>query len=88
MSNTIAISLKEQYESLKSANPKLRIRNAAQEMNVSEAQLVAISDGATLLKPLFQEILKEVIKMGEVMALTRNDSVVHERKGVYDNISF
>lgn len=88
MSNTIAISLKEQYESLKLANPKLRIRNAAQEMNVSEAQLVAISDGATLLKPLFQEILKEVIKMGEVMALTRNDSVVHERKGVYDNISF
>ncbi|MBL7712977.1 MAG: hypothetical protein JNL13_10945 [Chitinophagaceae bacterium] len=90
MSNTIAPSLKEQYESLKAANPKLRIRNAAQELNVSEAELVAlgIGEGTTLLNPAFQDILKEIITLGKVMGLTRNNSVVHERKGIYDNISF
>ncbi|MFA6150433.1 MAG: ChuX/HutX family heme-like substrate-binding protein [Chitinophagaceae bacterium] len=90
MSNTIAPGLKEQYESIKASNPKMRIRNAAQELKVSEAQLVALSigEGTTLLNPAFQEILKEIINLGEVMALTRNNSVVHERKGIYDNISF
>lgn len=90
MSDTIAKSLKEQYESIKASNPKMRIRNAAQELNVSEAQLVAlgIGEGTTLLNPSFQEILKDVINLGEVMALTRNESVVHERKGIYDNVSF
>lgn len=90
MSDTIVPSLKEQYQSIKAANPKMRIRNAAQELNVSEAQLVAlgIGEGTTLLTPSFQEILKDVINLGEVMALTRNNSVVHERKGIYDNVSF
>ncbi len=90
MTSTIVSDLRGQYESLKSANPKLRIRNAANELNVSEAQLVAlnIGKGTTLLKPAFQEILKEITHLGKVMGLTRNDSVVHERKGIYDNISF
>jgi len=90
MSQTIAPSLKEQYNSLKEVNPKLRIRNAAEELNVSEAQLVSlnIGEGTTLLRPDFQEILKEINHLGKVMGLTRNDSVVHERKGVYNNLSF
>jgi putative hemin transport protein len=90
MSNTIAPSLKEQYESLKASNPKMRIRNAAEELNVSEAELVAlgIGEGTTLLNPSFQDILKDIITLGKVMGLTRNNSVVHERKGIYDNISF
>lgn len=90
MSQTITPNLKEQYNSLKEANPKLRIRNAAEQLNVSEAQLVAlnIGEGTTLLRPEFKEILKEIFHLGKVMGLTRNDSVVHERKGVYDNLSF
>jgi putative hemin transport protein len=36
----------------------------------------------------FRELLKQVPALGRVMALTRNDSVVHERKGVYRNVSF
>lgn len=90
MPQTITPNLKEQYNSLKEANPKLRIRNAAEQLNVSEAQLVVlnIGEGTTLLRPEFKEILKEIIHLGKVMGLTRNDSVVHERKGVYDNLSF
>lgn len=86
----IAIDLKHQFEKLKAEQPKLRIRNAARQLHVSEAQLVAlgVSSGTVVLRPEFQEILKSVIRLGKVMGLTRNDSVVHERKGVYDNVSF
>lgn len=90
MSTTTTANLKEQYASLKAANPKMRIRNIAQELNVSEAQLLAtgIGEGVTRLEPQFQDILKAVFNLGKVMALTRNEDVVHERKGVYDNLSF
>jgi len=36
----------------------------------------------------FKELLKLVPTLGRVMALTRNDSVVHERKGPYLDVSF
>lgn len=36
----------------------------------------------------FRELLKEVPTLGYVMALTRNDNIVHERKGVYEKVSF
>lgn len=88
--STTTIDLKEQYENIKAQNPKMRIRNIAEEMNVSEAQLLALHTGenVTALQPTFPEILNEVITMGQVMALTRNDAVVHERKGIYNNMSF
>jgi putative hemin transport protein len=31
----------------------------------------------------FKELLQQVPTLGRVLALTRNDSVVHERKGPY-----
>jgi len=70
--------------------PKLRIRNAAQELGVSEMELLAtrLGDDVVLLKPLFAEILEEIKSLGKVMALTRNDACVHERKGVYLNPDF
>lgn len=90
MSETSVAGLRQQYEKIKAENPRMRIRNIAQALHVSEAQLVALSigHGTTVLRPDFQSILKEIICLGKVMALTRNESVVHERKGVYDNVSF
>lgn len=88
--STATISLKERYEQLKAENPKLRIRDAAKQLGASEAQLVASSVGSTAirLEGNWQELLPEVIALGKVMALTRNDDAVHERKGIYDNITF
>jgi putative hemin transport protein len=88
--STTTMSLKEQYESLKAANPKMRIRTMAQELNASEGQLVAlrVGEGVICLEPKFQEILLDVAGLGQVMALTRNEDAVHERKGVYNNMSF
>jgi putative hemin transport protein len=82
--------LKELWAAFKVANPKTRIRDAARELNTSEAELVAtgIGENVTLLAGDFRELIKEVGSLRHVMALTRNDHVVHERKGVYEKISF
>ncbi len=88
--DTTTNTLKSQWESLKAENPHLRIRNAAEQLGVSEAELVATSAGenVTRLRPEFAAILTEVEKLGKVMGLTRNDECVHERKGVYLNPDF
>jgi putative hemin transport protein len=84
------VDLKNQYAAFKAENPKSRIRDAAVQLGVSEAELVATSVGDTVtrLDGDFRELLKQVPTLGYVMALTRNDSVVHERKGDYLNVSF
>lgn len=88
--NTITTQLKEQWEALKLENPHLRIRNAAEQLGVSEAELLAtnVDNGVTVLKPEFAALLQEIEKLGKVMALTRNDECVHERKGIYLNPDF
>lgn len=88
--STAINTLKEQWQALKAENPHLRIRNAAEQLGVSEAELVATQAGesVTRLKPEFVNILTEVESLGKVMALTRNDECVHERKGTYLNPDF
>jgi len=82
------LSLKKQYETFKTENPKARIRDAAKQLGVSEAELVATGDQNITLRSEFQDILKDIPALGYVMALTRNDHAVHERKGVYTKASF
>ncbi|WBV60449.1 hemin-degrading factor [Chryseobacterium camelliae] len=88
--STLVNDLKEKWEALKAENPHVRIRNAATELGVSEAELLAtnVGEGVTVLKPEFKEILTETEQLGKVMALTRNDECVHERKGTYLNGDF
>lgn len=88
--STLVNELKEKWEALKAENPHLRIRNAAEQLGVSEAELLLtnVGEGVTILKPEFANILTEVEKLGKVMALTRNDECVHERKGTYLNGDF
>ena len=88
--STLVNELKEKWEALKAENPHLRIRNAAEQLGVSEAELLAtnVGEGVTVLRPEFANILTEVEQLGKVMALTRNDECVHERKGVYKNGDF
>ena len=88
--NILVNELKEKWEALKAENPHLRIRNAADQLGVSEAELLAtnLGEGVTILKPEFQNILTDVEQLGKVMALTRNEECVHERKGTYLNGDF
>ncbi len=88
--STLINDLKEKWEALKVENPHIRIRNAAAQLDVSEAELLVtgIGEGVTVLNPDFQGILTEAGQLGKVMALTRNDECVHERKGTYLNGDF
>lgn len=83
-------NLKEQYAQLKAENANLRIRDAASKLGVSEVELLVLECGGnvTRLRPEFKEIMGEVESLGYVMALTRNEEVVHERKGTYLNGDF
>lgn len=84
------LPLRTRRDQLKAAEPRLRARDLAQRLGVSELELMSLDLGPDLirLEGDFRDVLKDVHRMGYVMALTRNDHVVHERKGVYDNITF
>ncbi|WP_160136847.1 hemin-degrading factor [Chryseobacterium sp. c4a] len=88
--STLVNDLKEKWEALKAENPHIRIRNAAAQFGVSEAELLAtgVGEEVTVLNPDFPGILTEAEQLGKVMALTRNDECVHERKGTYLNGDF
>jgi putative hemin transport protein len=81
--------LQERYTRLKEEKPKLRIRDLAQELKVSEAELVALGCGTgttTRLRGPWGDFIKTIPSLGRVMALTRNEAAVHERKGEYKDI--
>lgn len=82
--------LKNAYARYRDANPAGRIRNAAADLGVSEMELLCLSVPAKAvpLKAEFESLLKEIKSCGKVMALTRNNEAVHERKGIYMNVSF
>lgn len=83
MITTQIATLHQRHQALLQYTPRLRARDAAGQLGVSEAELVASMPGAIQLQPMFREILDELPKLGEVMVLTRNESAVHEKRGVY-----
>lgn len=68
------------------ADATLRPRDLAQSLGVTEADLIAAQVGhaATRIDARPDRLMPAVCTLGEVMALTRNDSAVHERTGSYD----
>ncbi|MCW9707549.1 hemin-degrading factor [Fodinibius salsisoli] len=86
--NATTLSLSKQWNELKIQNPKLRTRQAADQLGVSEAELLASTcdgDSCVRLMDSWKDILKAVESLGYVMALTRNEAAVHEKKGIYQN---
>lgn len=82
------IDLKQAWKDLREADPKIRIRNAAAQLGVSEVELLATACGESVTRldvKDWNEFLTRLEPLGRVMALTRNDQFVHERKGVYQN---
>jgi len=69
---------------------KLRNREAAQALGISEGEAIANAVGreAIRLRGPFHEIIAAIPKLGRVMALTRNESTVHEKIGSYENVSY
>ncbi|MEL7168820.1 MAG: ChuX/HutX family heme-like substrate-binding protein [Bacteroidota bacterium] len=86
--------LAARWAALRADNPSIRTRNAAADLGVSEADLLATNLGQDDLNAVhtirldggWGALLQEIESMGTVMALTRNDACVHEKHGVYRNV--
>ena len=81
--------LRENWLALKQSEPATRARDAAEKLGVSEAELVACrcGDGVRRLRGPWGDLVRLLPALGEVMALTRNEHVVHEKTGRFGNIS-
>ncbi len=82
--------LREAWSTLaEGAAGRLRSREAAQHLGVSEGELIAslVGERATRLRTDGAAIVKDMPALGPVMALTRNEHCVHEKSGPYLDVS-
>ena len=81
-------NLKARWAQIRAENPQMRIRDAAWQLGASEVELLATEIGETVIRlnEKFEELLMEFHTLGRIMALTRNEEIVHERKGEYKNV--
>lgn len=72
---------------LRAENPKARARDFAASHGLTEAELVAayLGQGVTAIDATPDRLIPLVKDLGDVLALTRNESCVHERRGVYSD---
>lgn len=75
----------DQIRALRLETPKARARDFANTHGITEADLVAshVGHGAVAITADPDRLLPWAGRLGEVMALTRNDACVHERLGKY-----
>jgi putative hemin transport protein len=77
----------DQIRALRAENPNARARDFANMQGITEADLVAAHVGhwATAIDAIPDRLMPQVQMLGDVMALTRNESCVHERVGTYED---
>lgn len=80
-------ALLQARKALDTERGRLRARDAAAALGVSEAELVAAEPDAARLRPDWHEIVAALHAAGPLMALTRNETIVHEKTGVYERAS-
>jgi putative hemin transport protein len=86
------LELQQRHQALVAGEPRLRIRDRAARLGVTEAELVAAECGlksiplATPNLAAVQAVFRELGTLGKVMALSRNEWCVHERHGRYEDI--
>jgi len=71
-------------------HPGARALDVARALGVSEAELLysRVDDDALLLRPDWEALLAGLPSLGTVMALVRNEHVVHELTGPFERISY
>ena len=80
------VAVRENYEKIKTTHPNMRTRDIAKELQISEAELLSSRIGKEIIKLEgdWAELIRCMPDLGRVMALTRNDSCVHEKHGEYE----
>ncbi|TVR67150.1 MAG: hemin-degrading factor [Gemmatimonadales bacterium] len=81
-------SLSHRWRELRAEDPRLRAREAAHRLQVTEAQLVdsLVGRGVTRLRGPWVQLLKALEPLGTMMALTRNEHCVIEKDGIYRRV--
>ena len=87
--DTATESLAGRWQALQQAQPNIRIRQVADSLGVSEMELVRLRDEEALipLRDNFGDLLKALETVGPVMILTRNNEVVHEVTGTFQDFT-
>lgn len=77
--------LQHAYTSLVDSGRRLRRRELAAELNLTEAELTDAQLGCKRLrlKDNFPQLVEQLHRLGPILTLTRNEAAVHERKGHY-----
>ncbi len=80
--------VRSQLQLLRAARPHVRMRDAATDLGLSEAELVAAfcGHGVTRLAADWRQLVPALSSLGPVMALTRNPHAVIEKTGPYERI--
>jgi len=88
MTQTAAPKSPAEIRDLRARHPEMRERDFARIHGISEAELVAAQVGSTAirLRADVDTLLNGLPACGEVMALTRNESAVHEKIGPYEKV--
>jgi len=75
----------ESYRTLRADQPRLRARDAARTLGISEAELVAAGCTGEVrrLVPDFRGLLEALPSLGAVTVICRNEAAVHEKKGPF-----
>lgn len=76
-------------ELLRETGRTLRARDAAARLGITEAALVAsgATGQASPLRPDWPALIAAMPAAGRILALTRNEHAVHERKGRFEKVS-
>lgn len=94
--------MSDQFQAIRQAfatmrQDKARHRDIADKLNISEGELIAAHVGASAnndspltavrLNDAFSDLVRALEPVGDVLALTRNASCVHEKTGTYRKVS-
>lgn len=81
--------LRTAYRAVATTRPSARIRDVADELGVSEAELVMteVDGAARRLEGDWGKLLQRLPALGTVMTLTRNPHVVHEKVGRFEDVT-
>ena len=87
-----AVQIREQFAQKRQQG--LRAKDAAEALQLSEGAVISAHGGeheralkVVPLRAAWLDILQSLEACGTVMALTRNESTVHEKDGIYQNLS-
>ena len=81
--------IRQAWQAVQDTQPNIRIRDAAAQLDLSEAQLLATSVGSDCIRlhGPWPDFLKRLPELGYVMSLTRNEACVLEHKGHFDKVN-